>query len=217
MHLLFALLRWLLARLSPALVVVALVARAWASWRRRGRADAGRRQSERTVLPSLFDVHPAASTAPRRAIGLRPVPIDRIVGTLRHPSQNMADFRPLPRLRGQNWRGRWQRINRAMDRLEMLPSIDVVQVGDDYWVADGHNRVAAARAAGAVEIDADVTELVLPGIASSGVTTLDASSLIGADEVRQAASGRRSRTVEQRSSSDAVTRRDLARMDDDRR
>ncbi len=218
MPILHALLRWLAARLSAALVVVAVaVGGAWRAWRRRGRAEAGRRESERSPLPSLYDVHRAASTAPRRAIGLRPVPLDRIVGTMRHPSQNTADFKPLPRLRGQNWRARWQRINRAMDRLEVLPPVDLVQVGDEYWVADGHNRVAAARQAGAVEIDADVTQLVLPGIASTGHAMLDASSLIGAQEVRQAVSGRRSRTVEQWSSVDEVTRRDLARMDDEHR
>ena len=99
-----------------------------------------------SVLPSLFDRYPGATAAPRRAIGLRSVPLDRIVGTMRHPSQNTADFLPLPRLRGANWRGRWQRINRAIDRLATLPPVDLVQVGDDYYVVDGHNRVAAARA-----------------------------------------------------------------------
>ena len=213
---LVTLLRWLLARLSAALIVVAVAGRAWRAWRRRGAPGADRREAERSVLRSLYDTHPAAGTAPRRAVGLRVVPIDRIVGTMRHPSQNTADFRPLPRLRGQNWRGRWQRINRAMDRLEVLPPVDLVQVGDEYWVADGHNRVAAARAAGAGEIDADVTELVLPGV-SAGRPTLDPSSLIDGEEMRQAVSGRRSRTVEQRSTADGVSRRDLARLDDDAR
>jgi hypothetical protein len=216
MSIFFSMLRWLVSRLSAALVVVAVVGRIWRAWRGHAQAGTSRRESERALLPSLYDVHPAASTAPRRAIGLRPVPLDRIVGTLRHPSQNTADFKPLPRLRGQNWRARWQRINRAMERLEVLPPVDLVQAGDEYWVADGHNRVAVARAADAVEIDADVTQLVLPGVATSGQTTLDASSLIGAQEVRQAAGGRRSRTVEQWSAVDEVTRKDLARMDDER-
>ena len=65
----------------------------------------------------------------------------------------------------------------------------LVQVGDDYYVTDGHNRVAAARRAGALEIDADVTQLLLPGVTQPGQATLDASSLIGAAEVRQAGRG----------------------------
>jgi hypothetical protein len=211
-----SMLRWLLARASIALIVAALAGRAWDAWRRRGRADAARRRAERELLPSLYDAHPGASAAPRRRIGLRAVPIDRVIGTLRHPSQNTADFRPLPRLRGRNWAARWQRINSAMDRLEVLPPVELVQVGDDYYVADGHNRVAAARQAGAVEIDADVTQLVLPGVTRPGEASLDASSLIGNAELRQAAAGRQSRTVEQRDPSDEVSRRDLLRSDDER-
>src|SRR5215210_4171343 len=125
MSLLSSVLRWLASRLSAAVVVLAIAGRAWSAWRRRARSRD--RAPGRTVLRSLYDVHPAASTAPRRLVGLRAVPLDRIAGTLRHPSQNTADFKPLPRLRGQNWRGRWQRINRAMDRLEVLPPVDLVQ------------------------------------------------------------------------------------------
>jgi hypothetical protein len=216
MSLLISMLRWLLARASIVLIAAALAGRAWDAWKRRGRENAGRRRAEREPLPSLFDVHPAARTAPRRRIGVRTVPIDRILGTMRHPSQNTGDFRPLPGLRGRNWTARWQRINRALDRLEILPPVELVQVGDDYFVADGHNRVAAARRAGGVDIDADVTQLLVPGVTRPGQASLDASSLVGTAEVRQAAAGRQSRTVEQRDALDEVSRRDLLRADDER-
>ena len=196
-------------RLAGLLIVLALVRRVRDAWRRRGQGAGTQRRSAREVLPSLYDRYPGAGSAPRRRVGLRSVDLDRIVGTVRHPSQNTGDFLPLPNLRGQNWRGRWQRISRATERLERLPPIDVVQVGDDYYVTDGHNRIAAARRAGALEIDADVTQLVLPGVTQPGQATLDASSLIGAAEVRQAGEGRQSRTVEQRSASDEYSRRDL--------
>jgi len=195
-------------------VFAALIRRAWRSLRRHGQARADRIASQTAVLPSLFDAHPAAIRAPRRAIGLRSVPIDRVVGTMRHPSQNTADFLPLPRLRGQNWRARWQRITRAMDRLETLPSVELVQVGNDYYVADGHNRVAAARQIGAVDIDAAVTQLLLPGATRPSPGSLDAGSLIGAEQVRLAGQGRHSRTVVPRIAEDQVLRRDLVRGDD---
>jgi hypothetical protein len=218
MSFLNAMLRWLLARAASALLLVAgALGRMWTGWIRRGRAGADRRRNEREVLTSLFDVHRSASTAPRRTLGLKTVPIDRIVGTMRHPSQNTADFRPLPRLRGRNWSARWQRINRAMDRMETLPPVELVQVGDDYYVADGHNRVAAARQAGALDIDADVTQLVLPGVTQPGQAMIDASSLVGAAELRQAAAGRHSRTVEHRDAADEVSRRDLLDLDDEHR
>jgi hypothetical protein len=211
MHLVLHAARWLIARLSALLVVAAVGRRLYRAWRAHSERRQVRSRVARSVLPSLYDRNPAASTAPRRPVGVRSVPLDRIVGTMRHPSQNTADFLPLPRLRGQNWRARWQRINRAMERLAMLPPVDLVQVGDQYYVADGHNRVAAAREAGAVEIDADVTQLMVPGVDRPGDSRLDRSTLVGNEEVRQVASGRRSRTVEQRSASDAVSRRDLVR------
>jgi hypothetical protein len=197
-------------RATALFILAAVIGRARDALRRRT-ADAGRQwRVEREVLPSLFDRYPTATTAPRRRIGLRSVPLDRIVGTMRHPSQNTADFLPLPGLRGVNWQARWQRITRAMDRLAMLPPVELVQVGEDYYVVDGHNRVAASLQAGGIEIDADVTQLLVPGITQPGQATLDASSLIGTDEVRQAAAGRQSRTVERRGVIEEVSRRDLA-------
>jgi len=207
--------RWLLARLSLMLVLVALIGRARDAWRRRGQATDERKRSEREVLPSLFDRYPSAIVAPRRRVGLRGVPLDRIVGTMRHPSQNTADFLPLPRLRGENWAARWQRINRALDGLTVLPPVDLVQVGEDFYVEDGHNRVAAARLAGAGEVDADVTQLMLPGVSRPAQGTLEASSLVDTDVVRQAGRGRHSRTVEQRTATDALSREDLLRDPDE--
>ena len=119
------------------------------------------------ILPSLYDRYPHAASATRRPLGMQVVSVDRIVGTARNPSQNTDDFRPLPQLRGRNWAGRWQRLNRAMQQLVTLPPVDLLRVGRDYWVVDGHNRVAAALRSGVVGLDADVVELLLPGVDSS--------------------------------------------------
>jgi hypothetical protein len=170
------------------------------------------RLPRRETLPSLFERYPHATTALRRPRGLQIVPIDRIVGTTRNPSQNTTDFMPLPYLRGKNWKGRWQRIRSAVDQLSTLPAVDLVQVGADYYVADGHNRVAAALDAGAVAIDADVTELLVPGVTSTtapGPHQDAASLLLGADELRQAGAGRQSRTAEHRPSVDELRREEL--------
>ena len=215
MSVIFAGIRWLLTRLSVLLVLVTVLGRARDAWRRRGEDASQRRRDERDVLPSLFDRYPHATRAPRRRLGLRSVPLERIVGTMRHPSQNTADFLPLPKLRGENWRARWQRINRALDGLKVLPPVDLVQVGDDYWVEDGHNRIAAARLAGAGEVDADVTQLLLPGVTRPGQGTIEASTMVDSDVVRQAGQGRYSRTVEQHTATDSLSREDLLREPDE--
>ena len=209
-HLLLRSIRWLVTRL-PVLMAAGIVGRAWQAWRRRSDDISGRRQVERAILPSIYDRYPEATKAPRRRLGVTTVALDRIVGTMRQPSQNTADFLPLPKLRGQNWRARWQRIIRAMDNLATLPPVDLVQVGDEYFVADGHNRVAAARHAGGVEVDADVTQLVMPGVETSSQTSLHSGSFVDGQEVRMVGQGRHSRTVAPRLAGERVTRRDLLR------
>lgn len=204
----------LVSQLAVLLVVGTLVGRLRDAFRRH-RSEAVQRTTARNVLPSLYERHPEAARAPQRRVGLRSVPLDAIVGTMRHPSQNSADFLPLPGLRGENWRARWQRITRATDRLAMLPPVDLMQVGEDYYVADGHNRVAAALRNEAVEIDADVIQLLIPGVTRPEQVAFDASSLYGAGEVRQAASGRLTRTIEQRTSGDQLSRQDLLRGPDE--
>jgi hypothetical protein len=162
----------------------------------------------------LYDRHPAAASAIRHPRGLQIVPLEGIVGTTRDPSQNTADFLPLPGLRGKNWQARWLRIRRATNALSPLPAVELVRVGDEYFVADGHNRVAAARQAGAVAIDADVTELLVPGV-ERGSEVSDhhdaAQLLLGSDELRQAAAGRQSRTAEHRPQVDELRREQLTR------
>jgi hypothetical protein len=54
-------------------------------------------------------------------------------------------------------------------------------------------------------------------VTQPGQATVDASSLVGTAEVRQAAAGRQSRTVEQRDALDEIPRGDLLRADDERR
>jgi hypothetical protein len=115
-------------------------------------------------LPNLYDVHPKARMASIRELGLYPIPVEEIVGTaVEGPAQRGTDFLPLPPFRSRNWEARWQRVRAAVDRLASLPPIDVLKAGGVYWVRDGHNRVAAARLANQVDIDAVVTAVQLPG------------------------------------------------------
>lgn len=209
MHLVLSAVRWLVSRLAILLVALALVSRVRDAWRRGRRAGAERRRRERAVLPSLYEAHPDALSAPRRRIGVQTVPLDRIVGTLRQPSQNTGDFLPLPALRGRNWRARWQRITRANDSLAILPPVDLVKVGEDYYVADGHNRVGAALDAGALAIDADVTELLLPGVEVGPFRANGSTSLLDGDDLIRAGEGRLSRTTEYRPRTDGLTRDEL--------
>src|SRR5438876_3215527 len=75
------------------------------------------RRLNRTPLPNLFDVHPEASSAARRELGVMTIPVKQIRGTaVEGPPQRGSDFTPLPPLRGANWRARWARLRKAQER-----------------------------------------------------------------------------------------------------
>lgn len=194
-------LRRLVAGAAPAVgtmasaveaTVGAAVTAAGRRWEERPGARVRRlRRLARAPLPSLYEVHPEARRANPRQLGVRSLPVDEIRGTaVGGPTQRGADFLPLRPFRSVNWAARWQRIRAAVDRLEILPPIDVVRYADGFWVLDGHNRVAAAHYAGQVEIDASVTELVPPGGVPSERPTSLAAALIGGRDVRTAGAGR---------------------------
>lgn len=86
--------------------------------------------------------------------GIRPIPVKQIVGTASRRSDFDKDFLPKRR----EVRERWQRVERAFPEGG-FPPIVVNQVGDSYFVVDGHHRVAIARQRKIDYIDAEVTEL----------------------------------------------------------
>ncbi|HET8950011.1 MAG TPA: ParB/RepB/Spo0J family partition protein [Solirubrobacteraceae bacterium] len=133
-----------------------------------GMADAGRRFDrlvrERRRRPSRCaylpeDTGPAA-TAKRRRVGVEPIPVASIVGTVDpHKAEAFdAEFRPPP-----YGRVRWSQMCHAVQAGAELPPISVYRFQGRHYVRDGHHRVSVARALGATDIDADVTELTPAG------------------------------------------------------
>ena len=154
------------------------------------------RRQARQPLPNLWEEHPEAQRAAIRELGLRSVPVDQIKGTaVAGPAQRGGDFLPLRDRRGDDWRGRWQRIMGAHERLDNLPPIELIKFGDDYWVVDGHNRVAAALYIGQVELDTVVQELRLPGMAAEPKPPI-AAILEGSLDLRAAGAGRLTKTAD---------------------
>ena len=105
----------------------------------------------------------------QRAAGLRTVPLERIVGTVDRGRDFDRSFRPV----NARVRGRWERIAAAMRRGEAFPPISVYQVGDIYFVRDGHHRVSVARALGRDVIEARVTEVRTRLGAAGDITLAD--------------------------------------------
>ena len=83
-------------------------------------------------------------------LGVRAIPVARIVGSLDRNADFDRDFRPRRRLS----RARLGSLRMAFPDGHM-PPIEVQELGGSYFVADGHHRVALAHELGADFIDAE--------------------------------------------------------------
>jgi hypothetical protein len=90
----------------------------------------------------------------RRYLGIRPIPVSQVVGTEGRGGDFDRDFQP----RRPDVRERWRRVEQAFPDAG-FPPIVVYQLGEAYFVIDGHHRVAIARQQRMETIDAEVTEL----------------------------------------------------------
>jgi hypothetical protein len=159
-------------------------------------------------LAILWERHPEARRASMRQLGVQTVPVERVAGSaVEGPAQRGGDFLPIKKLRGPDWQGRWRRIRLALDQLVDLPPVELTKFGDEYWVVDGHNRVAAALYNGQVEIDAFVTELLLPGMRASPAQ-MGSGYLEATRDLRAAGAGRFSPTAVRPTATDQ-TRADM--------
>jgi hypothetical protein len=87
-------------------------------------------------------------------LGIMPIEVSRIVGTVDRGGEFDRDF--LPRRRRVE--DRWRRVEEAFPEGD-FPPIQVYRLGEAYFVIDGHHRVAIARQRRMSHIDAEVTEL----------------------------------------------------------
>ncbi len=111
----------------------------------------GREDADRQAL-SFQEVVDALGLVNEEHLGTRVIPVDQIVGSV----DKVREFDPQFRPRSGRSRQRWERIAEAARRGEPLPPIDVYQVGEMYFVRDGHHRVSVYRALGLRMIEADV-------------------------------------------------------------
>jgi len=88
-------------------------------------------------------------------VGVRPVRLDRIVGSEGRYRDFTRNFLP----RSRHLKSRWVRVDIAHHRDIQLPPIRVYEIGGAYFVRDGNHRVSVAKAQEREFIDAEVTSL----------------------------------------------------------
>lgn len=92
------------------------------------------------------------SSGNRHYAGSQVVAVKDIHGTIDRDGDFDYHFAPLKR----NTEHRWCKVASAMLRGIDLPPIELVQIGDEYFVKDGHHRISVARALGFAYLDAIV-------------------------------------------------------------
>ncbi len=89
----------------------------------------------------------------RHAAGLQLVPVHKIHGSEGRSLDFDAAFFPTHNRTEE----RWVSIATALKQNVPLPPVELIQVGDTYYVRDGHHRISVARSLGQREIEAEVT------------------------------------------------------------
>lgn len=84
--------------------------------------------------------------------GWQLVPIDRIQGSQGRCHDFDRNFYP----RCDHLKSRWLSVATAQQLGVALPPVELIQVGDIYFVRDGHHRISVAKALGQLEINAEV-------------------------------------------------------------
>jgi hypothetical protein len=86
--------------------------------------------------------------------GVKTIRVDQIAGSLNRYHEFDRAFLP----KEDQLASRWQKVDRAFYQEINLPPVVLYQVGEVYFVVDGHHRVSVAREQGQTFIDAEVRE-----------------------------------------------------------
>jgi hypothetical protein len=122
----------------------------WAHQRKRLRAVL---LGQNRRLFTLDEIEAQATVTQRYANGTQTVALDRIRGSVDKANAFDIDFYPAQ----ERTENRWIWVATAFLRGISLPPVELIQVGDIYFVVDGHHRISVARALNHTHIDAAVT------------------------------------------------------------
>lgn len=86
--------------------------------------------------------------------GIKTVQIEKIIGTV--SKKNMFDANLNLKSDHKSWAQRWKRILKCYLLDEEIPSVELIQVNENYFIKDGHHRISTARLLGRQFIEAQV-------------------------------------------------------------
>lgn len=116
----------------------------------------GRRDCSLLDLKAVLCKHKISG---RHYLGIQTVRISQIKGSEGRCEDFDADFHPIR----THTRARWISIARARLLGKPLPPVELILIGDMYFVRDGHHRISVAQANGQEAIEAEVTRWQVDG------------------------------------------------------
>jgi len=130
-----------------------------------------RREHASNRLRSFDDVRRERLVANNRLHrGTRVVEVEEIVGSVGRWRDFDRSFLPARASVGH----KWKRIDRAFHRAEDLPPVELYEIGESYFVVDGHHRVSVARYHDVPTVEAAVVEFH-PKLPAAPVPTISNS------------------------------------------
>lgn len=115
----------------------------------------GRLTGKPTELLSYEEVRQVIRASGIVSRSLQEIPLDAIVGSVGRYNDFTRSFLP----RQDSDKERWSRVMVAVLDSGGVPPIEVYQIGDAYFVHDGHHRISVARKLGNSHIQAYVTQI----------------------------------------------------------
>lgn len=110
---------------------------------------------EEAAMISLKAVRKVIKTQSETYIGMKVIPINKIVGSEGRYRDFDNQFFPKRSIIKE----RWEHVDEAVIKDIVLPPIKVYELGGLYFVRDGNHRVSVAKSKGVEFIDAEVVSL----------------------------------------------------------
>lgn len=112
-------------------------------------------QNQRIQLISFSIIRDTLKPYEQSDIGIRTIPLHRIVGSIGRVNEFDRDFMPT----SEHIEDKWKHILMLQISGAQLPPVDVYKVDDTYYVIDGNHRVSVSHFLGIHYIDAHIIEL----------------------------------------------------------
>ncbi len=109
-------------------------------------------------LLSYDEIRTHLSLRGQHSLGLKSVPLDDIIGSVGRYQDFDREFLPTQ----THTMERWISVDKAHYADKVLPPVDLIKMGEVYFVRDGNHRISVARQRGQTFIDAYVTEIDVP-------------------------------------------------------